>query len=36
MGAFNMLKQAHRESNLRTALEHYLRFGLEAGLFFVT
>lgn len=36
MGAFNMLKQAHRESNLRAALEQYLRFGLEAGLFFVT
>jgi hypothetical protein len=36
MGAFNLLKQAHRISNLRTALEKHLRFGLDAGLFFVT
>jgi hypothetical protein len=36
MGAFHLLQQAHRESNLRAALEQHLRFGLEAGLFFVT
>lgn len=36
MGAFCLLKQAHRESNLRAALEQYLRFGLEAGLIFNT
>jgi hypothetical protein len=36
MGAFEFLKQAQREANLRDALDEYLRFGLEAGLFFVT
>jgi hypothetical protein len=36
MGAFSMLKQAHREANLRAALGQYLRFGLDAGLFFAT
>jgi hypothetical protein len=36
MGAFNFLKQAHREINLRSSLNEYLRFGLEAGLIFVT
>lgn len=36
MGAFSMLQQAHREANLRGALRQYLRFGLDAGLFFVT
>lgn len=36
MGAFSFLKQAQREANLRIALGEYLRFGLEAGLFFVT
>jgi hypothetical protein len=30
------LKQAHRESNLESALEQYLRFGLDAGLILVT
>jgi len=30
------LKQPQRESNLRIALDEYLRFGLEAGIFFVT
>lgn len=36
MGAFHLLEQPHRESNLRAALAKHLRFGLEAGLFFVT
>ena len=36
MGAFHMLQQAHRESNLRVALEQYLRFGLDAGIFHAT
>jgi hypothetical protein len=36
MGAFSLLQQPHREANLRIALEEYLRFGLEAGIYFVT
>jgi hypothetical protein len=36
MGAFEFLKQPQREANLRDALDEYLRFGLEAGLFVVT
>jgi len=36
MGVFGILQQPQREANLRTALEEYLRFGLEAGIFFVT
>ncbi len=36
MGAFQHLKQPQREANLRTALDEYLRFGLEAGIFYVT
>jgi hypothetical protein len=36
MGVFNFLKQPQREGNLRIALGEYLRFGLEAGIFFVT
>ena len=35
MGAFNELLQPQREANLRGSLEEYLRFGLEAGIFFV-
>ncbi len=35
MGVFTYLKQPQRESNLWAALEEYLPFGLEAGLFFV-
>ncbi len=35
MGAFNFLKQAHRLANLRAMLDEYMRFGLEAGIFFV-
>lgn len=36
MGVFADLQQPQRESNLQTALDEYLRFGLEAGIFFVT
>lgn len=36
MGVFNTLKQPQREANLRAALDEYLRFGLEAGIFYVT
>jgi hypothetical protein len=34
MGAFHNLFQPQREANLRTRLEEYLRFGLEAGVFY--
>ena len=36
MGVFHDLFQVQRETNLRARLEEYLRFGLEAGVFFVT
>ncbi|MDX9955505.1 MAG: hypothetical protein RBT75_15505 [Anaerolineae bacterium] len=36
MGVFNHLKQPQREANLRSVLREYLRFGLEAGIFYVT
>jgi len=36
MGAFKFLQQAQREANLRSSLDEYLRFGLEAGIFFAT
>jgi hypothetical protein len=36
MGVFCMLQQPQRLKNLQVALEEYLRFGLEAGIFFVT
>jgi hypothetical protein len=36
MGAFHDLFQPQRESNVRIRLNEYLRFGLEAGLFFET
>ena len=36
MGAWSHLKQPQREANLRLALEEYLRFGLEAGIFYET
>ena len=32
MGAFRNLYQPQREANLRTRLDEYLRFGLEAGI----
>ena len=36
IGAFHTLYQPQRETNLRVRLEEYLRFGLEAGIFYVT
>jgi hypothetical protein len=36
MGVFRFLQQPQRETNLRTILEEYLRFGLEAGWTYVT
>jgi hypothetical protein len=36
MGVFGFLEQPQRESNLRATLEEYMRFGLEAGIFYVT
>jgi hypothetical protein len=36
MGAFHDLFQPQRETNLRVRLEEYLRFGLEAGIFYET
>jgi hypothetical protein len=36
MGAFDFLKEPQRLDNLRASLEEYLRFTLEAGIFFVT
>lgn len=34
MGAFHDLYQLQRETNLRVCLDEYLRFGLEAGIFY--
>jgi hypothetical protein len=36
MGVFNALKQAQREANLLASLDEYLRFGLAAGIFYMT
>ncbi len=36
MGVFESLKQPQREANLRASLDEYLRFGLEAGIFYAT
>lgn len=36
IGAFHTLYQPQRETNLRVRLEEYLRFGLEAGIFYIT
>lgn len=36
MGVFHHLQQPQREANLRASLTDYLRFGLDAGTFFVT
>lgn len=36
MGAFCVLKQSQRESNLRLRLDEYLPVGLEAGIIYVT
>jgi hypothetical protein len=35
MGVFCMQQQPQREANLHAALDEYLRFGLEAGIFYV-
>jgi hypothetical protein len=35
MGAYHLLQLARREAHLRARLEEYLRFGLEAGVFFI-
>jgi hypothetical protein len=36
MGVLNALFQPQRETNLRIRLDEYLRFGLHAGIFYVT
>jgi hypothetical protein len=36
MGAFYFLKQPQREANLRASLDEFLRFGLEAGIYYAT
>jgi hypothetical protein len=36
MGAFNTLLEPQREMNLRVALEEYLRFAMEAGIFYAS
>jgi hypothetical protein len=36
MGVFHALFQPQRETNLRVRLEEYLRFGLEAGIVYVS
>jgi hypothetical protein len=36
MGAFSLLQQPQRQANLQVTLGEYLRFGLEAGIIFVT
>ena len=36
MGVFHELYQPQRETNLRVRLDEYLRFGLEAGVIYVT
>jgi hypothetical protein len=36
MGAFYFLNQPQRDSNLRSVLPQYLRFGMQAGIFYVT
>ena len=36
MGVFHDLYQPQRETNLRVRLDEYLRFGLEAGIFYAS
>ena len=36
MGAFHDLYAPQREANLRSRLDEYLRFGLEAGILYAT
>jgi hypothetical protein len=35
MGGWCFLEEPQREANLRSALDEYLRFGLQAGVFYV-
>jgi hypothetical protein len=35
IGVFNNIYQAQRINNLKSSLDEYLRFGLEAGIFLV-
>jgi len=35
MGVFSHLKQPQREANIRTNLNEYLRFGMDAGIFYI-
>jgi len=34
MGVFHHVMQPQREANLRSSLDEYLRFGLEAGILY--
>jgi hypothetical protein len=36
MGAFQDLYQPQRKANLRARLDEYLRFGLDAGIFYAS
>ena len=36
MGAYHLIAAPQREANLRIRLQEYLRFGLEAGIFYQT
>jgi hypothetical protein len=36
MGAYHDLFEPQRETNLRVRLAEYLRFGLEAGIFYAS
>jgi hypothetical protein len=36
MGVYHDLYQPQREANLRLRLDEYLRFGLEAGIFYAS
>lgn len=36
IGTFNLLRQSQREDNLQALLDEYLRFGLKAGIFYMT
>jgi hypothetical protein len=36
MGAFHELYEPQRETNLRVRLDEFLRFGLEAGIFYAS
>jgi hypothetical protein len=36
MGVFSYLKQPQRQANLQASLDEYLRFGLQAGIFYIS